>query len=238
MASRIEVIRKSVLAKNDCAAEENRELLQRQGACMINLLGGAGCGKTALLERLLPRLASDLRVGVLEGDLATTRDAERIAAVGAPVVQLLTEGGCHLTAALVRGGVERLPLAELDLIIVENVGNCVCPTNFDLGEHARLSVLSAAEGDDKPAKYVHLFQTADAVVISKMDLAEAARFNLDRAERDIRMVNPHAPVFRTSMAAASSFEELESWLRGCVDAARRLLGGRGALPRDSDPLIV
>ncbi|MCC7291966.1 MAG: hydrogenase nickel incorporation protein HypB [Phycisphaerales bacterium] len=238
MASRIEVIRKSVLAKNDRAADENREVLRRRGACMMNLLGGAGCGKTSLLERLLPRLAKDLRVGVLEGDLATTRDAERIAAVGAPVVQLLTEGGCHLTAALVRGGLERLPVDELDLIVVENVGNCVCPTNFDLGEHARLSMLSAAEGDDKPAKYAHLFQTADAVVISKMDLAEAARFNVDRAAQDIRVVNPHAPIFRTSFTLASSFEGLETWLRGCIAAARRPPGDRGANRRVLDPLLA
>ncbi len=238
MASRIEVIRKSVLAKNDRAADENRELLKRQGVCMINLLGGAGCGKTALLERLLPRLAKDRRIGVLEGDLATTRDAERIAAVGAPVVQLLTEGGCHLTAALVRGGLERLPLDGLDLVIVENVGNCVCPTNFDLGEDARLSVLSAAEGDDKPAKYAHLFQTADAVVISKMDLAEAARFNVDRAEKDIRVVNPHAPIFRTSITAASSFEGLEMWLRGRIDAARRPHDDQRGVRRDSDPRLA
>lgn len=208
----IEVLRKSIFVRNDSAAEENRALLREKNVAAVNILGGDGCGKTALLECVIPILRSSLRLAVLEGDIATTRDAERIAACGVPVIQLLTEGGCHLTATLAGQGLRRLPLDELDLVIIENVGNPVCPANFDLGEHARVAVLSVSEGDDKPAKYPQLFQVADRIVISKIDLLAATDFDIDRATREIRAINPRAALDRTTRKNPSSAADFADWL--------------------------
>lgn len=193
----IPIVRR-ILEKNDQAAAENRSRFGELGVRCVNVLGGAGSGKTTLLEMVIPRLLDGLRIAVLEGDLATTRDAERIAALGVPCAQLLTDGGCHLTAAHVQRALPHVPLAELDLLIIENVGNPICPANFDLGEHVRVSVLSVAEGDDKPSKYPLLFKDAHAIVISKCDLLPFVRFDLERAKADLRLVNSHAQVFEVS----------------------------------------
>jgi len=208
----IEVLKKSIFAKNDRAAEENRRLLDRHGIRAINIMGGAGCGKTTLLEGMIPQLQQTLSVGVLEGDLATTKDAVRVAALHVPVIQLLTEGGCHLTASLVQQGIQRLPLDEIDLLLIENVGNPICPANFDLGEHFRISVLSVAEGDDKPAKYPYLFKVADAVVITKTDLMTGSDFSADSAVRTIRALDPGKDVFFTNRADRSSMRLLIDWV--------------------------
>jgi len=210
---KIEVLRKSLFERNLQAAEQNRRLLDDRGITAVNVLGGAGSGKTTLLEMLIPLLRPAISVGVLEGDLATTRDAERIAALGVPVVQLLTDGGCHLTATLVEQGLHRLPLDDLNCVIIENVGNPICPTNFDLGEHHRLTVLSVAEGDDKPTKYPHLFQVADAVVISKMDLLDRTNFDVSRASAFIRALNRAAPIFCTTCREPASMHPVADWFR-------------------------
>jgi hydrogenase nickel incorporation protein HypB len=207
----IPIIRK-VLERNDAAARENRELFDSSGIFCIDLLGGAGCGKTTLLEMLLPRLASSMRIAVLEGDLETTRDAERIAALGVPAIQLLTEGGCHLTATHVRRALDQVPLESTDLLMIENVGNPICPANFELGEHCRIAVLSATEGDDKPLKYPLLFRTAAAVVISKCDLLPHVRFDPGRARAEINRINPDARVFLTSNTPNSDLDELTHWI--------------------------
>lgn len=208
----IEVVKRSLLAVNDRAAEQNRQRLDAFSVLAINLLGGAGCGKTTLLEKLIPRLSRDMRLAVLEGDLATTRDAERIAALNVPVVQLLTEGGCHLTATLVQRGLAKLPLTDVELVFIENVGNPICPTNFDLGEHARIAILSVTEGDDKPAKYGHLFQIADLVVISKIDLLRATDFRVERAVGDIRKLGPDKPVLAFTAADPTTVEPIADWI--------------------------
>ena len=185
----IEVLKRTLFAANDRAAEENRGLLDHHNVTAANIMGGAGCGKTTLLERVIPELRRTLSVAVLEGDLATTKDAARIDALNVPVIQLLTEGGCHLTATLIQQGLRRLSLDQIDLLLIENVGNPICPANFDLGEHHRLAVLSVTEGDDKPAKYPFLFKTADLVVITKTDLLDATDFSLDRASQDIHAMD-------------------------------------------------
>ncbi len=208
---KIPVLR-NVFEKNEYAAAHNRTYFDEQSVTCINILGGAGAGKTALLEALLPRLGPELRVGVLEGDLATTKDAARIAALGVPVVQLLTDGGCHLTATLVKHGLERLPLKDLDLLIVENVGNPICPANFDLGEHLRISLLSVTEGDDKPAKYPLLFKDSSIVVISKCDLLEHTDFDMESAKRDIRRLSPQMEIFETAARAGSGIDRLGDWV--------------------------
>ncbi|MCB9853578.1 MAG: hydrogenase nickel incorporation protein HypB [Phycisphaerales bacterium] len=213
---KIEVLR-NVFEKNDQAAEQNRSRFDRLGVSCINLLGGAGSGKTSLLESLIPRLSSWMRVGVLEGDLATTSDAERIGALGVPVVQLLTDGGCHLNATLVQHGMESLLQSELDLLIIENVGNPICPANFDLGEHLRISVLSVCEGDDKPQKYPLLFKHVGGVLISKCDLLPHVEFDVDQAEADIRTLNPSAKLLRTSARSGAGIADAASWIRSVVE---------------------
>lgn len=181
--------------KSKADAEEIQTLLGGHGVALLNIMGGPGCGKTTLLEHLLPKLGERLRCAVLEGDLFTTRDSERIAALGAIVIQLETQGSCHLDATLVLRGLRELPLSDLRLVMVENVGNLVCPASFDLGETARLAVVSVTEGDDKPSKYPLVFARANAVVISKTDLLEHTDFDTAAAERDIRRFNADVPLF-------------------------------------------
>lgn len=206
----IKVLRR-ILKKNDAAALENRLRFEQRHITCINILGGAGSGKTAILEALLPEIKSDLRVAVLEGDLATTRDAERIAKLDVPVMQLLTEGGCHLTAAHVQQALSDLP-DEIDLLIIENVGNPICPANFDLGENLRISTLSVAEGDDKPLKYPLLFRNTAITLITKCDLLPYVSFDLDQVREDLRRINRNMRVLETSARTARGISELVGWI--------------------------
>lgn len=199
--------------KNRANADEIRALLAEHRICMVNIMGGPGCGKTTLLEHLLPKLSRRLRCAVLEGDLFTTRDAERIAALGAPVIQLETQGSCHLDAALVRRGLSELALDHIDCVFVENVGNLVCPANFDLGETARVAVISVTEGHDKPSKYPLLFSRANAIVISKTDLLEHTNFDTAMAEADIRKVNRDAPMFMFNHRDGMT-DQFADWVAG------------------------
>lgn len=215
---KVEILR-NVFAKNENAARDNRRAFDERGILCLNLLGGAGAGKTSILEALLPILGRDLRLAVMEGDLATTRDADRIAALGVPVVQLLTDGGCHLNATLVEQGLRRLPLDQVDLLIIENVGNPICPANFDLGEHLRISVLSVTEGDDKPSKYPLLFRNVAAVLLTKCDLLPHVRFDVTTVEEDLRRLNPQGRLFRTDIRTGQGFEDLAAWIRGCRSQA-------------------
>lgn len=223
---KIEVVRK-VFARNDRAAEQNRARFNAHDVWCVNLLGGAGCGKTALLEAILPELNSDLRVGVLEGDLTTTRDAERIAALNVPVVQLLTEGGCHLTAAHVQRAIDGFGLDDLDLLFIENVGNPICPANFDLGEHVRIAVLSIAEGDDKPSKYPLLFRRAGLIALTKCDLTSLVDFDTAAATRDLLRINPRATIIETSVRSRLGIHEMICWLEQECRASRVSLDDRG-----------
>ncbi len=219
----IPVVRR-VLERNDAAAGQNRARFDELGVPCVNVLGGAGCGKTALLEAVLPRLRSHLAVGVLEGDLATTRDAERIAALNVPVVQLLTDGACHLTAWHVQRALDDVHLAELDLLIIENVGNPICPANFDLGEHARVALLSTAEGDDKPSKYPLLYRDARLVVLSKCDLLPHVNFDVSRAVEDVRRLNPTVDCVQTSARTGHGVAQVAEWLeRQAVGSERAKL---------------
>ncbi len=221
---------KRVLEKNDAAAGEVRRLLESHRIRSINLMGSPGCGKTTLLEATFARLAGDLRFGVVEGDLATTRDAERIAATGVPAVQVVTEGGCHLDAPTVAAAVQKLPLDQLDCLFIENVGNLVCPANFDLGESHRVVVLSVPEGDDKPLKYPYMFQRADLVVISKIDLLPHCRFDLNRIRSDFARLKPDLPVLMVSAADGTGLDGWLQWLRTVEGKQRSGPSARGVRP--------
>ncbi|MFH0916276.1 MAG: hydrogenase nickel incorporation protein HypB [bacterium] len=218
----------NILEVNDQAAAEIRRGLAAEGVTAVNVISAPGAGKTSLLERVIPLLGTRLRVAVLEGDIATTRDAERIDRLGVPVVQLLTGGGCHLEATLVGKGLAELPLADLDLVFIENVGNIACPAEFDLGEAAKIGLLSVTEGHDKPAKYPLLFHEVGALVLNKVDLLPYTDFDLDLFERDFRGLNAHAPVFLVSCRTGEGIAAFVSWLQGKVDEAREGEGQPGS----------
>ena len=195
-----------VLAANDAWAAENRDLLRKSGAAMLNLIGSPGSGKTALLERTIALLGPELRIGVIEGDLATLKDARRIERTGAPVYQINTGSTCHLNANLVNVALRELfAEGDLDIVFVENVGNLVCPSEFDIGEDAKVAVLSVTEGDDKVEKYPVLFRKAGALVVTKTDLLEHTDFRMGEATGAFRKLNPSAPVFTLDSLSGDGF---------------------------------
>ena len=203
---------KNVLEANEAAAEENRQRLNDAGVLAVNITSAPGSGKTFLLEKTIPALAGDFPAAVIVGDLQTTRDAERLAAVNAPATQINTEGGCHLSASQVAKALDTLDLDKLRVLFIENVGNMVCPAGFDLGEHARVAMLSVPEGDDKVAKYPTLFQPADVILISKIDLAEALDCDLSRIRADIAKLNTRAPLLELSAKTGSGMDAWLGWL--------------------------
>lgn len=205
---------RELLQKNKLAAADLREGFARAGLAVINLLGSPGAGKTTLLEASLPLFCRDFRVGVIEGDLFTSRDAERLAGSGAAVVQINTEGGCHLDAQLVGGVLGDLP--DMDLLFIENVGNLVCPAGFDLGEDARAVVLSITEGDDKPEKYPQTFRTADAVILNKTDLLPYVSYNLPDVLATLGRLNPAAAVLQVSAVKNQSLAPWLDWVGAVV----------------------
>jgi hydrogenase nickel incorporation protein HypB len=212
---RINVVTK-ILAANDRVADENRRRFAELGVKVVNLISSPGAGKTALLEATLGRIRKDLRVGVIVGDIATTKDAERIAKHDVPVVQITTEsfgGSCHLEASTIRQALDEIPLKELDLLFVENVGNLVCPAEFDLGEHAKVSMLSVTEGEDKPLKYPLAFQVANLVILSKIDLVPHLRMNMEALRANVRQVNPKVRCLELSSQTGEGFDAWIEWLK-------------------------
>ena len=219
-------VMRDVLGKNDAIAANIRRRLAKAGVCALNLLGSPGAGKTSLLERTLAALAGTLRAAVIEGDLYTTRDADRVAKTGVPVVQLNTGGGCHLDAAMIDRALaeERLALEALDLLVIENVGNLVCPAEFNLGEDAKAVVLSITEGNDKPMKYPLIFKESAVTILNKVDLVPYTDFDLMAAREDIRTIHPGAAVFPVSCRTGKGLDAWLEWLRAAVQAKRE--GGR------------
>lgn len=201
-----------ILAKNDALAENNSTWLAAHGLLAINLMGAPGCGKTSLLERSIRSLGPGA-LAVIEGDQATANDAQRIRSAGARVFQINTGTGCHLDAAMVAHGLERLGAPPGTVVVIENVGNLVCPALFRLGEHGRVVVLSVAEGDDKPLKYPHMFRAADLVLISKIDLLAYVDFSVARAAGNVRAVNPDAAILEVSARTGAGLEGWHRWLR-------------------------
>jgi hydrogenase nickel incorporation protein HypB len=210
------------LDANQTIAQANRDDFDRAGVAVVNLMSAPGAGKTSLLERALADL-EEIRVGVLEGDVQGSMDADRIAALHVPVVQLNTESGfggeCHLDANMVRSAIGDLPLADLDLLLIENVGNLVCPAEFRVGEDARIMVCSVTEGEDKPLKYPLMFRACELVVVNKIDLLPHLDFDLDRLLANIDAVNPAARVIVTSARTGEGIDEWREWLGGVPDRA-------------------
>ena len=204
---------KSVLDASDQVARDNRRRMDAAGVLAINLLSAPGSGKTALLERTLPALAPDGRCAVLVGDLQTTRDAERLGSFGAAVTQINTGRGCHLSPTQVAEGLEGLDLGGLGFLFIENVGNMVCPAVFDLGEHLRAVLLSTPEGDDKVAKYPPLFQGADVILLTKVDLVGVLDYSFDRVRDDLAKINTAAPLIQLSNKTGQGVDEWLEWLR-------------------------
>lgn len=212
----IKVLR-NVLEANDRLAARIRERLTAGGVTAINLISAPGAGKTSLLERTIPALKEYQGIAVLEGDIATTLDSERIAKLGVPVVQLLTGGACHLEAPLIQRGLAELELDDLNLLFIENVGNIACPAEFDLGETAKVGILSVTEGHDKPAKYPLLFHEISALVLNKIDLLQYVDFDYEQFFRDFRNLNAHAPIFPISCNSGKGIAAWTHWLEHVIE---------------------
>lgn len=217
MSDREIKVYKDLMGANAEWAAKTRELLKEKGIRMLNLIGSPGSGKTALLEKTAEMLGENRKFAVLEGDVETTRDAERLDCLNVPVSQLLTGGACHLEAKLVHHALIDLDLDALDLVFVENVGNMVCPAEFDVGENAKIAVLSITEGEDKPLKYPLLFREAGAVVLSKTDLAPHLDLDIRDYEKHIWQVHSGVPVLRVS---ARTGEGLDRWIAEIVKAGQ------------------
>jgi len=211
-----------ILAKNDALAARNRAWFTGREILALNLVSAPGAGKTTLLERMIRDLGGELQLAVLEGDQATRLDSERIRAAGAPVVQLNTGTGCHLEADMVASGLDELRPAFGSVVLIENVGNLVCPAMFDLGERAKVAILSVTEGEDKPLKYPHMFAAASLMILSKIDLLPHVDFSVERALAHAREVNPAIEMLTLSARTGEGLEGWYDWLRR--EAARQPSG--------------
>lgn len=215
----IPVVR-NVLEANDKIAAEVRRDLSSRGILALNLISSPGAGKTTLLERTLRDLGGEFRMAVIEGDLQTDNDARRVAATGAQAVQINTEGGCHLNSNLVLSAMEQLDLDGLDILFIENVGNLVCPVEFDCGEDAKVAILSVAEGDDKPEKYPLLFNLAKAMLLNKVDLLPHVEFDVARARAHATRLNRDLAVFEVSARDGGGLSAWYDWLRRMLAAKK------------------
>jgi len=205
---------KNILEANQRLAEENRQAFDERGLLVINLMSSPGAGKTTLLEKTIHLLKNEYKVGVVEGDIQSTYDAERIGKTGVPVVQINTGGACHLDSNMVREALKTLDLRNLNLLVIENVGNLVCPAEFQLGEHFKAMILSVAEGDDKPLKYPLMFQESRVLLINKIDLLPFCDCNVNLMEERARAINPSLQIFRVSCRTGEGLEAWIAWLRG------------------------
>jgi len=203
-----------ILGANDQIALDNRELLRAHGVVGVNVMASPGAGKTSLILRTIAELQGRRQVGVIEGDLAGRVDADKVAETGTPVVQINTGGGCHLDAPQVRWALDQLPLDRIDLLLIENVGNLVCPTGFALGEQVKVVVASVPEGHDKPVKYPGIFAVADGLVLNKMDLAPYIDFDAEAFRTAVRALNAGAPLFEVSCKTGVGIAAWTAWLEG------------------------
>jgi hydrogenase nickel incorporation protein HypB len=209
----IVTVERKVLEKNDQVAQQNRELFSRHNVFVINLVSSPGSGKTSLLERTLEYFKGSLKVGVIEGDVQTDLDAQRVAKYNVPTVQIVTNGGCHLEANLVRDALSHVNLSTIQLLVIENVGNLVCPSNYDLGEAIKVVVVSTTEGDDKPLKYPAMFRNASVLVINKIDLVPYTDCDLEVLKANALRINPTLTICETSCRTLVGIANWCEWLR-------------------------
>ena len=207
----------NILEANDRIAAENTKRFEDAGVYVMNVLSGPGAGKTSLLERTIQELSGKIKIAVIEGDIAGADDAERIDKLGIPVVQINTGGGCHLDASMITGVLEDLPpLKELDLLIIENVGNLVCPAEFNLGEHMKVMLLSVAEGHDKPLKYPLMFQKSSALLLNKIDLLPYTDADIGKMRKDSLSLNPNLKIFEVSCKTGQGITDWTNWVQSLV----------------------
>lgn len=211
MSTRIPIIEK-IMSANDSIAENNRALLDRAGVYAINIMASPGAGKTSFILKTLDALNGRLKLGVIEGDLATSIDAEKAMAAGLPAVQINTGGECHLDAVMLADALPALPLQDLDLILVENVGNLVCPANFQIGTHLNVLIASIPEGDDKPYKYPGMYMGMQALIINKIDLMPYVPFSMEYFQQGVEILNPGVTVFPVSCKTGEGMDAWADWL--------------------------
>ena len=214
-------VKERVLADNDRIAAETRAALARRGVLLVNLMGSPGAGKTSVLLQLIRRLGREYKIGVMEADVDSDVDARTVSEAGAAVIQLHTGGLCHMDAAMTAQGLEALEPEGLDLVFLENVGNLVCPAEFDVGAGLRMMILSVPEGDDKPLKYPLMFTVSDLMLVNKMDAATVFDFDLEAASRRARALNPDLQIFPLSAKTGAGFEALADWLRQRLEEGRQ-----------------
>lgn len=218
---RVQVVEK-ILNANEQVAELNRGVLDQAGVFSINLMASPGAGKTSFILRTIQAMQPDVKLGVVEGDTApVTIDADKIIEVGMPAVQINTGGDCHLDAVMLKAGLQQLPLNDIDLLIVENVGNLICPAAFDLGTHINLLIASIPEGDDKPYKYPNIYRGLDVLIINKTDLAPYIDFRMDYFRQGVEMLNPGLTTFAVSCKTGEGIDEWANWLRARLALAKR-----------------
>ncbi len=210
-------LKTDVLTNNNKAAEFNRNLFESTNTLVINLMSSPGAGKTTLLEETIRALSGKYKIGVIEGDLATEKDANRIRTMGAKAVQINTYGGCHLDARMVAASLADFDLEEIDLLFVENVGNLVCPSGYDLGQHHKVAVLSIPEGNDKISKYPQMFMRTELVLLNKMDLHPYLDFNVAEARQDLSEINPESVLIPISARTMEGLHEWFSWIEGAYE---------------------
>lgn len=201
-------IERKVLAKNDAIASENRNLFTENSVFVVNMVSSPGSGKTSLVEKIIQHSGGRLNISVIEGDVQTDLDARRVSAYNVPVVQIITNGGCHLEANLVKDSLSALDLVKTDMLIIENVGNLVCPAGYDLGEDMKMVVISVTEGDDKPLKYPKMFMNSGILVINKVDLLPYINCNITELKENALKINPELVVFETSCTSGTGIKEL------------------------------
>jgi hydrogenase nickel incorporation protein HypB len=215
-------LQKDILSHNNNIGSENSDIFARKGIFVLNLMSSPGAGKTTLLERTIELLKDRYHIGVIEGDIATTFDAERIDAYGVAVTQINTGGACHLDSSMIRKVLTDFDLDHTDMLIIENVGNLVCPAEFFLGEDAKAVILSVTEGEDKPLKYPLIFRLATALIINKIDLLPYIDCSVPRIIRDATAINPSLTVFETSCTSRQGLDAWKAWLEGEIDKKKKI----------------
>lgn len=216
-------VMQDILGRNDAIASKNKALFDKHGILAINLLGSPGSGKTTLLERTIANLKQDLRVAIIEGDLFTDKDADRIAAHNVPVIQINTNGGCHLDAPMVEEVLGDLDLNNLDVVVIENVGNLVCPAEFVVGEDMKVTVLSITEGDDKPLKYPIIFKESKVAILNKVDILPFTNFDMQSAKHDLKCIHPQIKILETNALKGDGVDEWCDFIRSEFKAKQQKL---------------